>query len=211
VRIGIIGAGNIGGTLARLLAAAGHDVALSNSRGPASLAAAVDEINRAAGGPRARAATVTEAASYGELVVLAVPWRTAEALPAAEELAGKIVVDAMNPYAADGGILDLGGSSSSEETAVRLRGARIVKAFNTIYWRELATGGRSDLPLAERRAIPIAGDDAPAKAAVTAIVEELGFAAVDVGDLASGRRQEPGSPIYNVELTPAEVARALSL
>src|SRR5829696_5472724 len=163
MRIGIIGAGMIGGTAARLFALAGHEVAVSNSRGPASLAALVDGINRDTGVPRVRAATVEEAADFGEAVLLAVPWRTPEALPPASAVAGKIVIDAMNPYRSDGGFFDLGGSTSSEETAKRLPGARLVKAFNTIYFEHLARQGGTDAPLDDRRAIFMAGDDADAK------------------------------------------------
>ena len=104
MRIGIVGAGMIGGTLARLFTRAGHEVAVSNSRGGDTLRGLVDEL-----GPLAHAATVEEAASFGEVVVLAVPWRTAEALPAAYLLERKIVVDAMNPYAEGGGIAELWG------------------------------------------------------------------------------------------------------
>ena len=138
MRIGIIGAGMIGGTAARLFAAAGHEVAVSNSRGPESLRGLVREI-----GPRARAATVDEAARFGEVVLLAVPWRSPEALPAPDAVRGKVVIDAMNPYAAGGGMADLGDSTSSEETAKRLPGARIVKAINTIYYQHLATEARN--------------------------------------------------------------------
>ena len=141
MNIGIIGAGHIGATLARHFAKVGHEVGLSNSRGPESLSALVKSI-----GPNARAMTVAEAAKFGELVVLAVPWRTAEALPAPELVAGKTVVDAMNPYSADGEVIDLGKRTSSEEVARRLPGARLVKAFNTMYYHTLATEARAPGP-----------------------------------------------------------------
>lgn len=205
MRIGIVGAGNIGGTLARLFAGAGHEVAVSNSRGPETLRDLVDAI-----GPRAHAATVEEAARFGEVVLLAVPWRTPEALPPAYLLEGKIVIDAMNPYADGGGITDLGDSSSSEETQKRLPGARLVKAFNTIWFQHLATRGRADLPPEERHAIFVAGDDAEAKATVVRLIEEIGFAPIDTGALRDGgRRQQPGTALYNKVLTGAE-ARALA-
>ena len=210
MKIGIIGAGMIGGTAARLFALAGHEVAVSNSRGPASLAVLVDGINRDTGVPRVRAATVAEAAEFGDVVLLAVPWRTPEALPPAEAVAGKIVVDAMNPYRSDGGFYDLGGSTSSEETAKRLPGARLVKAFNTIYFEHLASQGRTDAPIDDRRAIFVAGDDEEAKRVVAALIEQLGFAAVDTGPLREGgRKQEPGSPIYNRTMTGREARQAL--
>lgn len=218
MKIGIIGAGSIGATAARLFARAGHDVAVSNSRGPESLEELVASINADAGAtvvdqasPRARAATVDEAARFGDVVLLAVPFRAPEALPKPELVRGKIVIDAMNPYGAGGTIMDLGDSTSSEETAKRLPGARIVKAFNTIYWEHLRSQGRPDLPLAERRAIFVAGDDAEAKAVVSRLIEEIGFAPVDTGPLREGgRRQQPGTPIYNRFLTPAQSLEAMA-
>ena len=134
MNIGIIGAGNIGANLARLFANAGHDVAISNSRGPESLRGLIGEM-----GPNVRALTPNEAAVFGEVVFLAIPWRNPEGLPGPRLVRGKIVVDAMNPYTSDGEVVDLNGSTSSEETLKRLDGARLVKAFNTIYYRRLAT------------------------------------------------------------------------
>ena len=210
MRIGIIGSGHIGGTAARLFARAGHDVAVSNSRGPASLAPLVDEVNAEVGEARVRAGTVAEAAAFGEMVLLAVPWRAPEALPPAELVAGKIVIDAMNPYTAEGGVYDLGDSTSSEETARRLPGARVVKAFNTIHYAHLATQTHHDLPLDDRRAIFVAGDDAAAKLAVSALIEELGYVAVDTGSLRDGgRRQEPGAPLYNRGFSGREAREAM--
>lgn len=198
--IGIIGAGMIGATIARLFVDAGHEVAVSNSRGPATLADLVDRL-----GARARAMTVADAASWGDIVLLAVPWRSPEALPTAQAVAGKIVIDAMNPYGADGAIVDLGKTTSSEETKRRLPGARIVKAFNTIYFKHLATRGRPDLPLDDRHAIFVAGDDAEAKREVMSLIEEIGFGPVDTGSLAEGgRRQQPNTPLYNQVITRRE-------
>jgi predicted dinucleotide-binding enzyme len=193
MKIGILGAGNIGGVAARLFIAAGHEVAVSNSRGPESLKELVHEL-----GPGARAMTIDDAARFGEVVLLAVPWRTPEALPHPELLRGKIVIDAMNPYRAEGGFYDLGGSTSSEEVLKRLPGVRLVKAFNTIYYVHLAERGRKDLPLEDRHTIYVAGDDQEAKKVVTRLIEEIGFVAVDTGSLREGgRMQEPDSPIYN--------------
>ena len=197
MKIGIIGAGMIGATAARLFAEAGHDVAISNSRGPASLAETV-----AALGPRVRAVTVDDAAKFGDVVLLAVPWRKPEALPPADAVSGKIVIDAMNPYGEGGQVEDLHGATSSEHTRRRLQDARLVKAFNTIWYKHLAESGRKDLPVADRRAIFIAGDDADAKDVVKGLIEDIGFGAVDLGDLVEGgRRQEPGSSIYNRVMT----------
>lgn len=206
MRIGIIGAGMIGATAARLFVRAGHQVAVSNSRGPETLRELIAEL-----GPDAKAMTVDDAARFGEVVLLAVPWRTPEALPSPETVGGKIVIDAMNPYNASGAIADLGDTTSSEETARRLPGARLVKAFNTIYYQHLATQGRTNLPEAERRAIFVAGDDAEAKATVSRLVRELGYAPVDTGDLREGgRRLQPNTPIYNRSVTGAEAASLLA-
>jgi len=205
MKIGIIGAGMVGGTLAHLLVPLGHEVALSNSRGPASLEGMVAEL-----GHRAHAMTVNDAAEWADLVVLAVPWRTPDALPSASSVTGKVVIDAMNPYRAWGGTYDLGDSSSSEETRTRLPGARLVKAFNTIYFRHLATEGNTSLPDDKRRAIFVAGDDAEAKAAVAGLIRDLGFAAVDAGTLRDGVKLQPGAPVYNQQLTGAEARQRLA-
>ncbi len=204
-KIAIIGAGMIGATTARLFLDAGYDVALSNSRGPGTLAGLVKDL-----GPKAHAMTVAEAARWGDLVLLAVPWRKPEALPPPDTVRGKIVIDAMNPYAADGSIADLGSSTSSEEPQKRLPGARLVKAFNTIYYRHLASRGRKDVPLDERHAIFVAGDDDEAKREVMRLIEEIGFAPVDTGSLAEGgRRQQPNTPLYNQILTRREALTLL--
>ena len=204
-KIAIIGAGMIGATAARLFVNAGHEVAVSNSRGPDTLADLVHEL-----GPTARAMTVPDAARWGDIVLLAVPWRTPEALPSPEAVAGKIVIDAMNPYASDGTVTDLGSSTSSEETRKRLPGARIVKAFNTIYFKHLASRGRTDLPLDDRHAIFVAGDDDEAKRAVMTLIEEIGFGPVDTGSLAAGgRRQQPNTALYNKVVTRREALQLM--
>jgi len=206
MKIGIIGAGNIGATAARLFVKAGHEIAISNSRGPDSLRELVTLL-----GPRAYAMTVEEAARFGDMVLLAAPWRVPEALPKPETVAGKIVIDAMNPYKPDFTLYDLGDSTSSEETAKRLPGARLVKAFNTIYHQHLADRGRTDLPVEQRHAIFVAGDDQEAKGAVMQLIEEIGFAPVDTGSLRDGgRQQQPGSAIYNKPMTGLEARKILT-
>ena len=211
MRIGILGAGHLGATTARLFARAGHEVALSNSRGPASLAGLVAEINREAGAARVRAATPQDAAAFGDVILIAVPWRARDAWPAPAAVRGKIVIDAMNAYTGSGGVADLGASTSSEEVAKRLPGARLVKAFNTINWEHLGQQGRPDLPLPKRRAIFLAGDDAEAKRTVARLVEEIGFAPVDTGPLREGgRSQQPGMPLYNRNLTQEEATAILA-
>ena len=206
MKIGILGSGNIGAAAARLFVAAGHEVALSNSRGPESLHALVNEL-----GARAHAMTIEDAGRFGDVVLLAVPWRTPEALPKPEILRGRIVIDAMNPYRADGGFYDLGGSTSSEEVLKRIPGVRLVKAFNTIYYVHLASRGRGDLPMDQRHTIYVAGDDAEAKAVVARLIEEIGFAAIDTGSLREGGRlQQPDSPIYNKTYNAREARQFLS-
>jgi predicted dinucleotide-binding enzyme len=198
MNIGIVGSGNIGATAARLFAEAGHEVAVSNSRGPETLERLVADI-----GPRARASTVEEAADFGEAVLVAIPFFAYETLPT-DLLAGKTVVDAMNYYPGRDGEMDLDGLGSSELLARHLPDARIVKAFNTMYYETLGAGGRTDAPPGERLVLFVAGDDADAKVVVSGLIEEIGFTPVDVGTLENGRKQQPGSPIYNVPMNETQ-------
>ncbi|HEX8128497.1 MAG TPA: NAD(P)-binding domain-containing protein [Pyrinomonadaceae bacterium] len=205
MKIGIIGAGHIGATAARLFVKAGHEVALSNSRGPETLKELAGEL-----GDRAHAMTVEEAARFGDVVLLAIPFSKYKALPA-QAFEGKVVIDANNYYPErDGEIreLDAGETTSSELIAAHLKGTRLVKAFNTIYYVHLAKQGDASLPLEERRAIFIAGDDADAKWKVKELIEGIGFATVDTGLLAEGgKKQEVGTPVYNQSLSAAEGKR----
>ena len=206
MKVGVLGSGRIGAVAARLFVAAGHQVVIANSRGPESLQALVQEL-----GPRAHAMTITDAARFADVVLLAVPWHLEAALPPAEVLRNKIVIDAMNPYDPAGGFFDLGGSTSSEIVLRRMPGARLVKAFNTIYYEHLANRGRKDLPLQDRHAIYIAGDDQDAKEIVAGLIRDIGFAPVDTGGLREGGRlQEPDSPIYNETYTSREAQKILS-
>jgi predicted dinucleotide-binding enzyme len=204
VNIGVIGSGNIGATAARLFAAAGHEVAISNSRGPETLEDLVEEI-----GPGVRAATVEDAAGFGEVVMEAIPFGRYTSLPA-ERLAGKVFITASNYYPARDGELDLGGRASSELVAEHLSGARVVKAFNTIYFARLRDNGRPEAPVEKREVIFVSGDDGEAKGVVSGLIEEIGFAPVDVGTLAESRRQEPGSSIYNVATNPDQAREMLA-
>ena len=204
MNIGVIGSGNIGGTAAKLFAAAGHRVAVSNSRGPETLGDLVAEI-----GPNAHAATVHEAAEFGEVVVEAIPFGLYRELPA-DKLSGKVLVTASNYYPGRDGEVEHGGLASSELVARHLPGARVVKAFNTIYFERLRDNGRPDAPVEEREVIFVAGDDENAKEIVSRLVEEIGFAPVDTGTLAEGRGQEPGSPVYNVAMTPDKARETLA-
>ncbi|MEO6524644.1 MAG: NAD(P)-binding domain-containing protein [Mucilaginibacter sp.] len=205
MKIGIIGAGKIGSTVAKLFIKAGHQVAISNSRGPESLKGLVKQL-----GDNAIAMSVNDAAVFGDMVLLAIPWIKPEALPSPKHLKNKIVIDAMNPYKADGGVVDMGDNTSSEETARRLPGSIIVKAFNTIHFTHLANGAKRELPLQERRAIFYAGDDAAAKAKVSRLIEEIGFGGIDTGSLhEGGRLQEPDQELYNKEMSCGEALEKL--
>jgi 8-hydroxy-5-deazaflavin:NADPH oxidoreductase len=207
MRIGIIGGGKIGSTTARLLAGGGHEVAIANSRGPETLTELVSEI-----GDRATAATVEEAASFGDVVLVAIPFAAYPALPA-DSLAGRVVIDAMNYYPSrDGNIAELDDDSttSSELLAAHAPEAQVVKAFNTLNWQVLRDrakpGGGSD-----RLAIFVAGDDPEAKALVSGLIEEIGFAPVDTGGLAQGgRRQQAGSTLFGEVVTESEGRGALA-
>ena len=204
MKIGIIGSGNIGETTARLFVNAGHKIALSNSKGPQSLESLVASI-----GPNsAKAMTVQEAIAFGDVVLLALPWRKREELRSlpSELLKNKIVIDATNPYSENFELIDLGNSTSSEEVAKELpTGARIVKAFNTMYYETLRTESRKSKD--DRLVLFVAGDDADAKSVVSKLIEDIGFTPVDTGSLREGgRKQQPGSPIYNNPMT-VEVAR----
>lgn len=207
MKIGIIGSGYIGATAARLFVRAGHEVALSNSRGGEGLESLVAEL-----GSKARATTTEEAARFGEVLLVAIPLGKFRTLPA-EAFHGKIVIDAGNYYPQrDGQIteLDSGQTTSSEMMSEHLKGARLVKAFNTIYYVHLAEQGDVSLPLEDRRAIFIAGDDSEAKETVSRLIEEIGFAAVDTGSLKEGgAQQQPDSSIYNKTLTAKEAKELL--
>jgi predicted dinucleotide-binding enzyme len=201
MRIGIIGSGNIGGTLTRRLSGLGHEVAVANTRGPDSLADLAAETG-------ATPATPEQATAGAELIVIAVPLRAVPDLP---DLAGRIVVDANNYYPGRDGRIEAieSGTASSRWVAGQLAGARVVKAFNTILWSHLLEGGR---PAGEpgRIALPVAADDAAAKRLVMELVDALGFDAVDAGDLDDSRRQEPGTEVYGADLDADRTRAALA-
>jgi predicted dinucleotide-binding enzyme len=203
MRIGIIGAGNIGATLTRRLTALGHDVAVANSRGPQSLEALAGETG-------ATAAEPATAARDAGLVIVAVPLKAVPDLPA-DALGGRLVVDAGNYYPGrDGEIAAIeGGTPSTRWVADHLTGATVVKAFNTMNWRYLLDGGRPAGDL-QRMALPVAGDDVEAKQRVTDLVDELGFDPVDSGALDESWRQEPGTPVYGANLDAAATRDALA-
>ena len=203
MNIGILGAGRIGATAADLFAKAGHSVAISNSKGPESLSSFV-----ASSGSRIKAVTAEEAVRFGEVILLAVPWTKRDTLPDPQLFENKIVIDALNPYGPEG-VVDLGEKTSSELVSWQLPGARLVKAFNTMYFETLRTGSRPAGP--DRLVLFIAGDDTEAKDTVASLIEEIGFAAVDTGFLSDGGRlQQPGSPIFNVPMTITDARERLA-
>ncbi|HEY8561924.1 MAG TPA: NAD(P)-binding domain-containing protein [Pyrinomonadaceae bacterium] len=207
MKIGIIGAGYIGGTAAKLFADAGHEVAIANSRGAETLRDLVAGL-----GEKARAASAEEAARFGEIVLVSIPFGRYKELPA-DALAGKIVIDSNNYYPERDGSyaeLDHDDTTSSELLQEHLAGAKIVKAFNTIWFEHLKTQGDRDLPIEQRRVIFISGDDAEAKKTVADLIEGIGFAAYDTGSLREGgKNQQPGTAIYNRNLTLSEAAAIL--
>jgi len=207
MRIGLIGSGRIGSNLARLAVAHGHDVVLSNSRGPETLEALVAEL-----GPHATAATAAEAAAQGDIVVVTIPLKAIETVPA-EPLVGKVVIDTNNYYPErDGEIhaLDTKSTTSSELLAAHLPGAHVVKAFNAIYFEHLIEQAKP-AGTEGRRALPIAGDDAAAKASVAALIDTFGFDVVDAGPLAEGARFQPDTPPYGADATAPELRALLGL
>ena len=207
MRIGIIGAGHIGGTLARLFTRAGHEVAISNSRGPETLKDLVAEL-----GPKARAVTSREAAAFGDVVVVSIPFGRYRELPA-DAFAGKIVIDTNNYYPQRDGHfedLDTNRTTSSEMLQTHLRRARVVKAFNSIRWEHLRDLGRPR-GASDRIALPISGDDTEAKRVVAQLIDQIGFDAVDAGTLAEGgRRHQPGTSLYLADATSKELERRLA-
>jgi predicted dinucleotide-binding enzyme len=204
--IGFIGAGHIGSQVARLAVAQGYDVVMSNSRGPDTLRALIDEL-----GPRARAATADEAARAGDLVVVSVPLKNYRAVPI-EPLAGKVVIDTNNYYPErDGHIpeLDNESTTTAELLQSHLPASKVVKAFNHIYAAHLTTDGRP-AGTENRRALVIAGDDAEAKQVVTALLDQFGFDTVDAGPLKEGWRIQRDTPGYGPRRNAEELRRDLA-
>jgi predicted dinucleotide-binding enzyme len=199
--LGIIGSGQIGTTLARLAIEAGHQAVLSNSRGPQTLADAIAEL-----GSRASAATSSEAAAAGDIVVVTVPVSAFPDLPVAP-LAGKTVIDTCN-YGPerDGHIPELAGTSltSSELLQRYLPGALLVKAFNNIFYKHLLSLARPPAA-ADRTYLPIAGDSAAAKAAVTEFIDSIGYSVINAGSLADSWRQATGTPVWGTPYGPYSV------
>ena len=207
MKIGIIGAGNIGGTLAQRFSALGHEVAVANSRDPATLA----ELSEKSG---ARAVWASEAAKDADLLVITIPEKDIPGLPAgicdgaASDL---VIVDTGNyyPRQRDGLIAAIEEGMPESVWVEEQLGVSVIKAFNGIQAQHLLEKGMPP-GSPERIALPIAGDDAAAKAVVMALVDDLGFDPVDAGSLAESWRQQPGSPVYGADANVEGVRKALA-
>jgi hypothetical protein len=207
MKIGIIGAGHIGGTLTRRLRALGHQVSIANSRGPNTLAAIAHETG-------AKAVSVTDAARGQDLVIITIPEARVRELP--KDLFAGVpdsvpVVDTGNyyPQQRDGRIADIEAGGTESGWVSRQLGRPVIKAFNNIYATHLLDNGRP-AGSANRIALPVAGDDRAAKAAVMKLVDELGFDPVDAGTLDDSWRQQPGTPVYTTDNNAAGVRDALA-
>jgi predicted dinucleotide-binding enzyme len=206
MNIGIIGAGNIGSALAVRLVSLGHSVYIANSRGPETL----KDVAQKTG---ATPVTAQEAARHGDIIVVTIPLKNIPQLPKdlfADVAADIPVIDTSNyyPILRDGRMpeLETGDLTESEWVQQHL-GRPVVKVFNNIHAEHLESKG-VPAGTAGRIALPVAGDDDQAKQKVMALVEELGFDAVDDGNLHASWRQQPGTPSYGADL-PADKLRAL--
>jgi predicted dinucleotide-binding enzyme len=206
LKIGIIGTGHIGGTLATLWVGAGHEVLMS-SRHPQELQSLAHSL-----GPKAHVGTPLEAARFGEVVVISVPYG---ALPQIgrdlkSELAGKIVLDTGNPYPERDGqmAVEARRKGTGVASAEYLPGVRLVRAFNAINSGDLRSEAhRKGAPIA----IPLAGDDSQALQVAEQLVRDAGFAPVVVGPLSKAREFDVGTPVYTRLMTEPQLRQALGL
>ena len=206
MRIGIIGAGNIGGTLARHLVKLGHQVSIANSRGPESLTTFAAEIG-------ARAVSVVEAAKAGEIVIISIPTKAVTDLPKqlfANVPGNVVVIDTGNyfPELRDGRIDAIERGMLDSQWVAQQIGHPVVKAFNNILVTSLLDKG-APKGNAGRIALSVAGDSSEAKATVLRLIDELGFDPIDSGSLDNSWRQQPGTPAYCQDLEAAALRRAL--
>lgn len=204
--IGIIGAGHIGGTLARRLIELGHRITISNSRGPETLRELVGEL-----GPNAQAGTPEEAAEFGEFVIVTVPFRAYRDIPA-EPLAGKIVIDTNNYYfERDGHVpaLDEGRDTVTGMLQKHLPTSRVAKGFNHIRATEITTDARP-AGAADRRALATSSDFEDAAQFVADLYDRFGFDTVNLGPLSESWRVERDQPAYGAVQTRDELAANLA-
>jgi 8-hydroxy-5-deazaflavin:NADPH oxidoreductase len=206
MKIGIIGAGNIGGNLTRRLTALGHNVSVANSRGPESLWSLVHETG-------AQAVTVPEAVKDKDLVIVTIPEKSIPTLP--KGLFGTlgpnvVVVDTGNyyPQQRDGRIAEIEDGLTESGWVEQQIGHPVIKAFNNIYAAHLLSNGKPK-GTPGRIALPVAGDDPKAKQLVMDLVDQLGFDPVDDGTIADSWRQQPGTPVYAQDFDAAGVRKAL--
>ena len=207
MKIGIVGAGNIGGNLTRRLTALGHEVRVANSRGPQTLTELAAETG-------ATAVDVREAADGAEIVIVTIPEKNVPNLPAGfldGAAPGAVVVDTGNyyPQQRDGRIDAIEAGTTESRWVQTQLGHPVVKAFNGIYAAHLLTHGKpAGTP--GRIALPVAGDDEAAKQVVIDLLDQLGFDGVDAGGLDDSWRQQPGRPVYGADLDAEGVRRALA-
>jgi len=207
MKIGIIGAGHIGGTLTHRLRVLGHDVLVANSRDPKTLSTLAAETG-------AKPVWVDEAVQAVDLIVVTIPEKNIPKLP--KDLfdrvaSGVVVIDTGNyyPRQRDGLIAEIEGGLPESVWVEQQLGRPVVKVFNNIYAKHLLEFGQPK-GTPERIALPVSGDDAESKAAVMKLVDQLGFDPVDAGDLDESWRQQPGTPVYTTDLDAAGVRRALA-
>jgi predicted dinucleotide-binding enzyme len=207
MQIAIIGAGHIGGTLTRRLSKLGHEVRVANSRDPATLTDLAAETG-------ATAVWAAEAAAGSDLVIVSIPQKNVPDLAPgilSAAKAGAPVIEANNyyPQQRDGLIADIEAGTPESVWVAEQLGVPVFKVFNGIWWKTLLEQGK---PAGEpaRIALPVAGAAGSGKDAVFALVEELGFDAVDAGSLAESWRQQPGTPVYGKDFGPAAAVAALA-
>lgn len=207
MKIGIIGAGNIGGALARRFTAVGHEVFIANSRGPDSLRDLAAETG-------AKPVSAQEAARSGEVVVVTIPQAKIPNLPK-DLFAGVpedvVVIDTGNyyPRQRDGRIEPIEAGMTESRWVSEQLGRPVVKAFNNIYAKHLQDHGKPP-GTPGRIALPVAGDEAKAKAVVMRLIDQIGFDAVDDGGIDESWRQQPGTPVYAKDYDAEGVRRGLA-
>ncbi|MFI2508646.1 NADPH-dependent F420 reductase [Streptomyces sp. NPDC018972] len=208
MKIGIIGAGNIGGNLTRRLTALGHDVSVANSRGPQTLTELAEETG-------ATPVRAEDAARGAEIVVVTVPLKAVPDLPSGlfdEAAEGVAVIDTGNyyPRQRDGRIAGIEDEGITESRwTERQIGHPVIKAFNGTYAQDILDRHRpAGAP--DRLALPVAGDDEAAKRKVRALIEELGFDTVDAGGIDDSWRQQPDTPVYGLRAGTEAVTKALA-